>query len=51
MAFKVTIHPFRARVCNNSGIAVFSLDFSLVACCPRTREACAAKALTRCSGD
>src|SRR5579863_9289524 len=48
MASMVTVQPCRAKVESNSGMAVFSFDFSAVAHCPRTNPAFAAKAETRC---
>src|SRR6266851_9544297 len=48
IASMVTVQPSRAKVASNSGMAVFSLDFSPVARCPNTKPAPAAKADTRC---
>jgi hypothetical protein len=46
MASMLTMRPWSAKVSNSCGIAVFALDFSAVAYCPKAMEASAAKALT-----
>ena len=50
MASMVTMQPSSARTDSSCGIAVFSLDFSAVACWPSTSPTPAAKALTSCRG-
>jgi hypothetical protein len=51
MASMVTSAPLSASRSSSSGTASASLDFSAVACCPRTSRWRLAQAETRCSGE